>query len=61
MQIDDRIKFSILDSVFKDIIKASGTLIGHIYGKLWLIKPDKHERLSGDNIMIHENNIQCEQ
>ena len=49
------IKVSIYDNFFKDYFIATGVLLTNIYGKLWLLKPDKHRRLSGIDIHIHES------
>lgn len=57
MKSSQQIKFKLYDSLFKDIIDATGVLVENIYGGLWLIKPDAHERLSGENVIIHEINI----
>lgn len=55
-----KVKFSMYDNLFKDYIVATGILITKIYGKLWLLSPDKHTRLSGKMMQIHESWIMAD-
>ena len=50
-----KIKFAMYDNLFKDYFIATGILIAKVYGKLWSVKPNKHERLSGNEMRIHES------
>jgi len=52
------VTFRIYDPLFHKIIEGKGTLIHRVFGKLWDIKPEKHEGLSGDPVMVHESHIQ---
>ena len=51
------ISFTMYDNLFKDVIKATGVIVNRVFGKLWNISPDVHPRLSGSNVIIHENFI----
>ena len=57
MKIGQRVNFRIYDSLFKDIIDGTGILSNNIFGRLWRIKPDKHARLSGGEVQVHEDFI----
>ena len=52
-----KVVFMMYDSLFKSIISATGTIVSKVYGKIWLIKPDKHEILSGSNVQAYESYI----
>lgn len=49
-QIDD-------DKLLGDVIFGVGVLVERVFGKLWLISPEPHVRLSGDSLMIHEDRM----
>ena len=57
MKTGDFVKFKIYDTLFKDVIEATGVVISPVYGKLWNIKPDSNLRLSGDSDFVHEDFI----
>ena len=55
MDKGQKIKFFIRDSLFKDTIIVTGTIINRHFRSLWFVKPDWHERLSGRDIIVHES------
>jgi hypothetical protein len=55
MNIGDRITFTIKDNLVKDVIKCTGIIKRHIFGRLWLVTPDSNPRLSGIDMQIHES------
>jgi hypothetical protein len=57
MRTGQQVRFRIYDTLFKDVIEGAGVLVRRVYCRLWLIKPEGHERLSGGNVQVHENNI----
>ncbi|MGR3292478.1 MAG: hypothetical protein ACUZ9M_00515 [Candidatus Scalindua sp.] len=57
MKVGQKIECLIYDKLFKDHITLTGTLINRIHGKLWMIRPDKNERLRGEVMQIHESQI----
>ena len=57
MRVGERVKFTIYDDLFKVVIHGAGLLTCNVFGRLWMIKPDTHERLSGIDIQVHEDYI----
>lgn len=56
-EVGQKVKVFIYDNLFKDCIIATGILTTKTFGKLWLFKPNKHIRLSGKEVQIHEDCI----
>ncbi len=51
----DKVRFRVYDNLLKDTIFATGKIIKRVWGELWLVAPDKHPRLSGGAIQVHES------
>lgn len=48
--------FVIVDKLLGDF-HGKGVLVQNIYGRLWRIKPQRHKRLSGKTLTLHEDSI----
>ncbi len=53
----DKVRFTMTDTLFDDILIGYGVLRHCLYGKLWIVTPNAHPRLSGMDIIRHENSI----
>lgn len=53
-----RVHFVINDHLRKSLVRGTGVVIKHVFGKLWRIPPDENALLSGEPVLAHEDGLE---